>query len=251
MKIPDLIPLFDEALLNKNETQLFLIGQKIARKYSYHYFRNYNITCDYELIADDVTINMLKVVKETNWKKEFQYYFGCIKQGTRFRYLNLLKETNTISLDAFTTNEYGENYMDHLQLQPITSERSSEEELILDYVHQAIELADQFLDKKTVEKQLGIDHKLFLFICKKYGIQFYTDKLKLFLYSMRFYNIYCETGHDLQATRRIAKEKNLTGNVKGNIKTAETFLDMWRNKKNVFMNRLIYPPNRTSYWSKF
>ena len=161
MKIPDLIPLFDEALLNKNETQLFLIGQKIARKYSYHYFRNYNITCDYELIADDVTINMLKVVKETNWEKEFQYYFGCIKQGTRFRYLNLLKETNTISLDAFTTNEYGENYMDHLQLQPITSERSSEEELILDYVHQAIELADQFLDKKTVEKRLGIDHKLF------------------------------------------------------------------------------------------
>ena len=68
---------------------------------------------------------------------------------------------------------------------------------------------------------------------------------------MRFYNIYCETGHDLQATRRIAKEKNLTGNVKGNIKTAETFLDMWKNKKNVFMNRLIYPPNRTSYWSKF
>lgn len=84
MKIPDLIPLFDEALLNKNETQLFLIGQKIARKYSYHYFRNYNITCDYELIADDVTINMLKVVKETNWEKEFSILFWLHKTRNSF-----------------------------------------------------------------------------------------------------------------------------------------------------------------------
>lgn len=251
MKIPDLIPLFDEAILNKDENQLFLIGQKIARNYSYRYFRRLNITCDYELIADEVTVNMLQVVKKTNWEKEFQYYFGCIKQQTKFKYINLLKEQKAISLEAFTTNEFGENNIDRFNLKPITSERSSEEEIVLEYVHRAIELADQFLDKKTVEKQLGIDHKLFLFICKKYGIQFYTDQLKLFLHSMRFYNIYCETGHDLQATRKIAKEKNLTGNVKGNIKTAEIFLDMWKKKKNVFMNSLIYPPNQTSCWEKF
>lgn len=187
MKISELIPLFDDALKNKNETNLFLIGQTIARKYSYNYYKKVNIKYDWELIADEITCNLLRVAKETDWQEDPRYYFGCIKQGIRFRYLNLLKdhnlinESNTLSLDALTTNEFGENLIDRFNLQPVTSERSSKEELILNYVHKIMELADQYLDKKNVEQQLGLDHKLFLFICKNMEFNFTAINLVVFL----------------------------------------------------------------------
>lgn len=254
MKISELIPSFDDAILNKNETNLFLIGQKIARIYSFNFFKKFNFTCDWELIADEVTINMLQVVKKTNWQKESNYYFGCIKTGIKFKYMHLLKDSKTVSLEAFSTNEYGEIFIDHLNLKPAyNTERSAAEETALEYVRKIIELADQFKTKKQVEEELGIDHKIFLFLCRKYEIQFCNGSLRFFLDAMKIYNIYLETGKDLYATKLIVKQQGITANnhgVKSNISWAEYYLDMWKNNKQVFINKLILPPNRTSVFEK-
>lgn len=244
---------FDNAILKKNETEFFLIGQKIARIYSYKYFRHFNITCDWELIADEIILSTIEILKKTQWKKDVKYYFGCIKTGTKFRYLNLCKEVKTISLDAFSTNIYGESYIDYLELKPVYAERSAAEETALEYVRKIIDLADTFKTKEEVEKEIGIDHKTFCFLVKKYDIQFAKNQLRLFLDAMKIYNIYLECDKNLIATKLVVEQRGITANncgVRANVKWAEYFLDIWKNKKQTFINKLILPPNRTSVFDK-
>lgn len=245
---------FDRAINDRDETNLFLIGQKIARIYSFRYFKSFNITCDWELIADEKVLSLLEIVKKTEWKKDVEYYWGCIKTGIKFKYLSLHKEARkTVSLDAFSTNDFGESFIEKLNLKPVYAERSAAEETALEYARKIIELADQFKTKKQVEEELGIDHKTFLFLCRKYDIQFSNNQLRFFLDAMKIYNIYLETEKNMSATKQIVKQRGITANNAGvlyNIRWAEFYLDLWKNKKKAFMNKLILPPNQSSIWDK-
>lgn len=245
---------FNKAILSKSETELFLIGQKIARIYSSRYHNHFNIPCDWELIADEVILKTIEIAQKTDWEKDTRYYWGCIKTGTKYKYLALQKEAGkTVSLEAISTDINGESFIDHLELKPVWAERSTAEENALEYARTIMELADQFKSKKEVEKELGIDHKAFLFLCRKYSIQFSDDSLRRFLDAMRIYNIYLSTERNLYTTKLIVKQRGITANnrgVLGNIKIAETYLEIWEKNKNAFMNRLILPPNRSSVWDK-
>ena len=249
-----IIQAFDNAILNKNETEFFLIGQKIARIYSYRYFKRFNITCDWELIADEIILSTIEIVKKTQWEKDVNYYWGCIKTGTKFRYLTLRKESNkTISLEAFSTDIHGKSFIDRLELKPVYAERSAAEETALEYARKIMELADQFKSKEEVENEIGIDHKAFLFLCRKYSIQFSNDSLRRFLDAMKIYNIYLATERNLHETKLIVKQRRIKANnrgVLGNIRLAEIYLDIWKDKKNAFINRFILPPNQSSPWDK-
>lgn len=120
---------FDSAVQDRNETELFIAGQKAARIYSFRDFRNFNIACDWELIADEAVLRLLRIAKKTDWKKEARYYWGCKKKRVRYSYLNLYRNhENVASLEAFTTDADGEQFLDHLNLKPEIWERSAEEE---------------------------------------------------------------------------------------------------------------------------
>ena len=245
---------FNKAILSKSETELFLIGQKIARIYSRGYRTHFNIPCDWELIADDVILKTIEIAQKTDWEKTSRYYWGCIKTGTKYKYLALQKEAGkTVSLEAISTNINGESFIDHLELKPVCAERSAAEENALEYARKIIELADEFKTKEEVEKEIGIDHKAFLFLCRKYSIQFSDDSLRRFLDAMKIYNIYLSTERNLYTTKLIVKQRGITANNMGvvrNIRLAETYLEIWKRNKKAFMNRLILPPNRSSRLDK-
>lgn len=57
----------------------------------------------------------------------------------------------------------------------------------------------------------------------------------------------------MSATKQIVKQRGITANNAGvlyNIRWAELYLDLWKNKKNAFMNKLILPPNQSSILDK-
>lgn len=242
---------FDQAIENKSETEFFMFATKICRKYAYYYSHlNKNITEDWELTADESVLKVLELVKNDNWSHTPNYYFGCLKNEVKWRHLNYLKEhCQEYSLEQFTTDSNGKDISGSTDLVPVREERTYQQEIELKAVHKIMELADDFKSKKICEIESGIDHKTFLRLIRVWNIQFDNGNTRKFLEFMKVWNVYKSLDCDLGLTRSYFKGAQLPYSVKTCISLAEEYLKLFKENRQVFMNRFVYPPNM-SRWSE-
>ena len=183
---------FNQAIENKSEIEFFKLATKIWRRYAYYYSHlNKNITEDWELTADESVLKVLELVKNDNWSHTPNYYFGCLKNEVKWQHLRFLKEHgHEFSLEQITTDANGECFADSIALVPVKEERTYQKEIELKAVRKILELADDFKPRKVCEIESGIEHKIFLRLCRVWGIQFYNGATTRFLECMKVYNVY-------------------------------------------------------------
>lgn len=258
MQLKEYVPLFDNAIKNKNEVELYQIGFKVAFIYCKILQRKGKVTVDCEDWATDLILRCMEVSKETDYQKPSEYYWGILRTGAKFKYLQFLKNENVLSLDYLSTNEYGENILDRFDVQNAISERTSVEKLRTNLVNEIIEIADTFKTRNEVWEIIKLKYPemekpYFLRLCREYRIQFDTKYAQLFLSSMRVYNIYKMLNEDVKATRKYILENKIehSGNVQMNVNLAKGWLDLFHNNKNQFMARFVLPPNTTSCNAKW
>ena len=243
---------FDQAIENKSEIDFFKLSTKICRKYAYYYSHlKKNITEDWELTADESVLKVLALVKNDNWSHTPNYYFGCLKKEVKWQHLRYLKEHGyEFSLEQVTTDANGECFADSIALVPVKEERTYNQEIELKAVRKILELADDFKPRKVCEIESGLDHKTFLRLVRVWNIQFDNENTKRFLEYMKVYNAYKSLGYDLSLTRAHLKGQELPHSVKTCISLAEHYLKLFKENKQVFMNRFVYPPNMSAKWEK-
>lgn len=243
---------FNQAIDDKSETDFFKFATKICRKYAYYYSHlNKNITEDWELTADEAVLKILELVKNDNWNHTPNYYYGCLKNEVKWLHLKYLKKHgHEYSLEQITTDANGKNFADSIDLVPVKEERTYQQEIELKAVRKIIELADEFKPRKIAEAESGIDHKTFLRLVRVWNIQFDNGSTRLFLECMKVYNVYKELDYDLGLTRQYFKGTQLPCGVKTCISLAENYLRLFKENRQVFMNRFVYPPNKTHWYEK-
>ena len=243
---------FNQAIENKSETEFFKLATKICRKYAYYYSHlNKNITEDWELTADESVLKVLELVKNDNWLHTPNYYFGCLKNEVKWQHLRYLKEHGQeYSLEQVTTDANGECFAGSIELVPVKEERTYQQEIELKAVRKILELADDFKPRKVCEIESGIEHKTFLRLIRVWNIQFDNGATRRFLEYMKVYNVYKSLDYDLSLTRAHFKGQELPCRVKTCISLAENYLKLFKENRQVFMNRFVYPPNKTSRCEK-
>lgn len=258
MELKLYVPLFDNAIKNKNEVELYQIGFKVAFIYCKALEQKKHLGFDYEGWASELVLRCMEVAKETDYQKESRYYWGILKTGARYKYLQFLKNDNVLSLDDLSTNEYGENILDRFDVQNAISERTSVEKLRTDLVNEIIEIADTFKTRNEVWEIIKLKYPemekpYFLKLCREFEIQFYGNDTRVFLDYMKVYNIYKMLNEDVKATRKYILENKIehSGNIQENVNIAKDFLDLFHNNKERFMARVVLPPNATSRCTKW
>lgn len=63
---------------------------------------------------------------------------------------------------------------------------------------------------------------------------------------MKVYNVYKSLDYDLGLTRAYFQGTQLPFRVKTCIRLAEEYLKLFKENRQVFMNRFVYPPNKSS-----
>ncbi len=242
---------FDQAIENKSEIDFFKLATKICRKYAYYYSHlNKNITEDWELTADESVLKVLELVKNDNWFHTPNYYFGCLKNEVKWNHLRYLKEHgHEFSLEQITTDSDGNNFAGSIELVPVKEERTYQQEIELKAVRKILELADDFKPRKVCEIESGIEHKTFLRLIRVWNIQFDNGDTRRFIEYMKVYNVYKILDYDLSLTRAYFQGTQLPFRVKTCISLAEHYLKLFKENRQVFMNRFVYPPNM-SRWSE-
>ena len=242
---------FNQAIENKSEIEFFKFATKICRKYAYYYSHlNKNITEDWELTADESVLKVLELVKNDNWSHTPNYYFGCLKNEVKWNHLRYLKEHgHEFSLEQITTDSNGNNFAGSIDLAPVREERTYQQEIELKAVRKILELADDFKPRKVCEIESGIEHKTFLRLIRVWNIQFDNGDTRRFLEFMKVWNVYKSLDCDLGLTRSYFKGAQLPYSVKTCISLAEEYLKLFKENRQVFMNRFVYPPNM-SRWSE-
>lgn len=243
---------FDHAIENKSEIEFFKLATKICRKYAYYYSQlNKNITEDWELTADESVLKVWELIKNDNWSHTPNYYFGCLKKEVKWNHLKYLKEHDQeYSLEQVTTDSDGNNFAGSIELVPVKEERTYQQEIELKAVRKILELADDFKPRKVCEIESGIDHKTFLRLVRVWNIQFDNGNTRRFLEYMKVYNIYKTLGYSLSLTRAHFQGTQLPYSVKNCISLAEHYLKLFKENKQVFMNRFVYSPNMSGKWEK-
>lgn len=239
---------FDQAIENKSEIDFFKLSTKICRKYAYYYSHlNKNITEDWELTADESVLKVLELVKNDYWSHTSNYYFGCLKKEVKWNHLRYLKEHgHEFSLEQVTTDTNGECFADSIALVQVREERTYQQEIELKAVRKILELADDFKPRKVCEIESGIEHKTFLRLCRVWNIQFENGATRRFLEWMKVYNVYKILDYDLSLTRAYFQGTQLPFSVKTCIFFAERYLNLFKEDRQGFMNKFVYPPNKTS-----
>ena len=243
---------FNQAIENKSETEFFKLATKICRKYAHYYSQlNKNITEDWEFIADESVLKILKLIKNDNWVHTPNYYFRCLKNEVKWQHLRYLKEHGQeYSLEQITTDSDGNSFADSIQLVPVKEERTYQQEIELKAVRKIIEIADDFKPRKVCEIESGIEHKTFLRLVRIWNIQFDNGATSHFLEWMKVYNVYKTLNYDLILTRAYFRGTQLPFSVKTCISLAEHYLKLFREHRQVFMNKFVYPPNMSSRCEK-
>lgn len=243
---------FDHAIENKSEIEFFKLATKICRKYAYYYSQlNKNITEDWELTADESVLKVWELIKNDNWSHTPNYYFGCLKKEVKWNHLKYLKEhDHEYSLEQVTTDSDGNDFAGSIELVPVKEERTYQQEIELKAVRKILELADDFKPREVCEIESGIDHKLFLRLVRVWNIQFDKGDTRRFLEYMKVWSVFKSLDCDLGLTRSYFKGEQLPCNVKTCISLAEHYLKLFKENKPVFMNRFVYPPNKSSKWEK-
>ena len=243
---------FDQSIENKSEINFFKLSTKICRKYAYYYSHlNKNITEDWELIADESVLKILELVKNDYWSHTSNYYFSCLKKEVKWQHLRYLKEHGyEFSLEQVTTDANGECFADSIALVPVKEERTYQQEIELKAVRKILELADDFKPRKVCEIESGIEHKTFLRLVRVWNIQFENGATRRFLEWMKVYNVYKTLDYDLSLTRAYFQGTQLPFSVKTCISLAEHYLKLFKENKQVFMNRFVYPPNMSAKGGK-
>lgn len=132
---------------------------------------------------------------------------------------------------------------------PVREERTYQQEIELKAVHKIMELADDFKSKKICEIESSIDHKTFLRLIRVWNIQFDNGATRRFLECMKVYNVYKTLDYDLSLTRAYFQGMQLPFRAKTCISLAEAYLKLFKENRQVFMNKFVYPPNM-SRWSE-
>lgn len=193
----------------------------------------------------------MELVKNDNWSHTPNYYFGCLKNEVKWRHLNYLKgHCQEYSLEQFTTDSNGKDISGSTDLVPVREERTYQQEIELKAVHKIMELADDFKSKKICEIESGIDHKTFLRLSRVWNIQFDNGATRCFLECMKVYNVYKTLDYDLSLTRAYFQGTQLPFRAKTCISLAEHYLKLFKENRQVFMNRFVYPPNKTHWYEK-
>lgn len=239
---------FNQAIENKSEIEFFKLATKICRKYAYYYSHlNKNITEDWELTADESVLKILELVKKTDWKHPPKYYFGCLKNEVKWQHLRYLKEHgHEFSLEQITTDSDGNNFAGSIDLAPVREERTYQQEIELKAVRKILELADDFKPRKVCEIESGIEHKTFLRLIRVWNIQFDNGATRRFIDCMKVYNVYKSFDSDLGLTRAYFQGTHLPFRAKTCISYAERYLKLFKEDRQGFMNKFVYPPNITS-----
>ena len=239
---------FNQAIENKSEIDFFKLATKICRKYAYYYSHiNKNITEDWELTADESVLKVLELVKNDNWSHNPNYYFGCLKNEVKWNHLRYLKEHgHEFSLEQITTDSNGNNFAGSIDLAPVREERTYQQEIELKAVRKILELADDFKPRKVCEIESGIEHKTFLRLIRVWNIQFDNGATRRFIDCMKVYNVYKSLDYDLSLTRAYFQGTQLPFRAKACISYAERYLKLFKEDRQGFMNKFVYPPNITS-----
>lgn len=258
MQLKELIPLFDKAIQEKNEIELYNTGYKVAFIYCKILEQKKHLGFDYEDWASELVLRCMEVARETEYKKESRYYWGILKTGAKYKYLQFLKNEKVLSLDYLSTNEYGETFLDRMDIQNVNPERTGVEDLRTDLVNEIRELADTYKKRNEVWEILKLKYptmekSYFLSLSREFGIQFWNNSLRVYLDYMRVYNIYKELNEDAKATRKYVVENKIkhSMNIQTDVNLAKDFIDMFHNHKNTFMARFILPPNATTNNEKY
>ena len=242
---------FNATIINRSETDFFSEATKIARRYAYYFSSKKNVTIDWEFIADGAVLRTLEIIKRTKWAESPNFYFACLKKNCLWGVSSSsLQQEKIISLEQLTTDEQGRNRSDRFCFNPLNQERTYTEEIELNAVHRIMDLADEFMPEKEVEKTLGIEHLTFLTLVKKYKIQFHTGSTRMLLDFLRVYNFYKDCGNDISLTRQAFKNSELPYSVKICIKMAEHYINLFHENREIFFNRFVLPPNSSPKYEK-
>lgn len=255
MKLKEYVPIFDEIVKNKDELKLYEVGFKIARLYAYRYAST-NPGFDYEDVAQETILQLLKVVKKTDWNKPSEYYWGVIRKEIYYHFCKFYKD-KTLSLDSCTTDTDGDNYEDKFELKEIEWNRETREQIESDFINECIELADEFKTKDEVfeimkKKYPELERAYYLRLIRQYDVQFDMGRTRNFIEYTKVYNIYKILDEDRNKTRNFLKENNINidVSVKVAVSLAEEWLELFKTNKKKFMNIFVNPPNMSGVWDK-
>ena len=130
-------------------------------------------------------------------------------------------------------------------LTPLINEKG-EVKGVLCAVRKILELADDFKPRKVCEIESGIEHKTFLRLVRVWNIQFDNGATRRFIDCMKVYNVYKSLDSDLGLTRAYFQGTHLPFRAKTCISLAEGYLKLFKEDRQGFMNKFVYPPNITS-----
>lgn len=244
----NIIKQFDNAVAEKSINKLFLVATKIARKHAYQY--SLSITYDWELAADDVVLNLIDFIQKENWKHPSNYYYGFIKKQVYWKYIAVLKNEPVVSLEAQFTNSENKEFFDQVEVRPVIPEPTYEEEIEQKAVQEIIRLADEFKSRKEIMETLGIDKHVFIKLVNKWKIQFDMHNTEQLIENLKIRNIYLENNGDLKAVRKVIGIRKPAHAITSAVRKAEEAIKLLHKKPEIFMNRFVLPPNRSSVWDK-
>lgn len=168
----DLFEPFDSAILSRDSSKIYTVAEAWIKKYLWHWIKFYrlNIAIDIDDWTLDIFEDFYNVLKNRPNEKP-NFYFGVIKNGTKWKIINFLKHRSRELLLSELLDNENHRYPETLMMSTEELLRASMNTHRLRKITSTlIEYADKFYTVTEIAKALNLNKYEATELCRKYNI---------------------------------------------------------------------------------